>query len=94
MLDCCSVYYVGELLGALCVRKGPGIYVACQEEILKNVGDNLERRLPDLMDVAEGLLQKFTSEKRGAGDDLVSVICSHITIIIIVPSPNCHHYHQ
>ncbi|KAK2561519.1 hypothetical protein P5673_015491 [Acropora cervicornis] len=51
-----------ELLGALCVRKGPCIYVACQEEILKNVGDNLERRLPDPIDVAEGLVQKLTSE--------------------------------
>ena len=75
LLDCFlySVYSVGELLGALCVRKGPCIYVACQEEILKNVGDNLERRLPDPIDVAEGLVQKLTSEKHGAGDDLVSV---------------------
>lgn len=60
----------GELLGALCVRKGPCIFVACQEEILKNVGDNLERRLPDPIDVAEGLVQKLTSENHGAEDDL------------------------
>ena len=75
VLDCFLyfVYSIGELLGALCVRKGSCIYVACQEEILKNVGDNLERRLPDPIDVAEGLVQKLTSENHGAGDDLVSV---------------------
>ncbi|XP_068751859.1 uncharacterized protein [Montipora capricornis] len=57
----------GEVLGALCVRKGPVIFVACQEEILRNVRDNLERRLPEPEDVAEGLVHKLTSGENSAG---------------------------
>ena len=41
-------------------RKGPDVFVACQEEILKTVSDNLERKLPDPDEVAESLVHKLT----------------------------------
>ncbi|CAH3155687.1 unnamed protein product [Porites evermanni] len=50
----------GEMLGALCTRKGPDIYVACREEILKSVSDNLERKLPDSEELTGGLMHKLT----------------------------------
>ena len=47
--------------------------MACQEEILKNVRDNLERRLPEPEDVVEGLVHKLTSGENSAGMETVSV---------------------
>ncbi|XP_048580229.1 uncharacterized protein LOC116601563 isoform X2 [Nematostella vectensis] len=50
----------GELLGALCKVKGPGVYLACQEEIIRSVADNLERKLPaDEVGSNEHLMQKL-----------------------------------
>jgi len=58
----------GELLGALCTRKGPAVFVACQDEIVKSVSDNLERKILDPEEVAEGLVHKLTGEKEIAHD--------------------------
>lgn len=54
----------GEVLGALCATKGPEVYVACRDEILKNVGENLERKLPDPCEVAERLVYKLTGAEK------------------------------
>ena len=61
-------HFTGELLGALCTRKGPAVFVACQDEIVKSVSDNLERKLLDPEEVAEGLVHKLTGEKEIAHD--------------------------
>ena len=72
-LEFSHVLFKGEVLGALCARKGPVIFVECQEEILKNVRDNLHRRLPEPEDVTEGLVHKLTSGENGAGVGKVCV---------------------
>ncbi|XP_022785332.1 uncharacterized protein LOC111325729 [Stylophora pistillata] len=59
----------GEVLGALCSRKGTGVFVACRDEILRNVGENLERRLPDPEEVAEGLVHKLTGSEKETGEE-------------------------
>ncbi|RMX42240.1 hypothetical protein pdam_00011613 [Pocillopora damicornis] len=59
----------GEVLGALCSMKGTGVFVACCDEILKNVGENLERRLPDPEEVAEGLVHKLTGSEKETGEE-------------------------
>ena len=61
-------HFTGELLGALCTRKGPAVFVACQDEIVKSVSDNLERKILDPEEVAEGLVHKLTGEKEIAHD--------------------------
>ena len=61
------------MLGALCARKGPDVFVACQEEILKTVSDNLERKLPDPDEVAESLVHKLTSGEKDTTQDTVSI---------------------
>ena len=61
------------MLGALCTRKGPEVFVACQEEILKNVSDNLERKLPDPDEVAESLVHKLTGGEKETTQDTVSM---------------------
>ena len=62
----------GEVLGALCSMKGTGVFVACCDEILKNVGENLERRLPDPEEVAEGLMHKLTGSEKETGEEKVN----------------------
>lgn len=46
--------------------------MACCDEILKNVGENLERRLPDPEEVAEGLVHKLTGSEKETGDEKVN----------------------
>lgn len=50
--------------------KGTGVFVACCDEILKNVGENLERRLPE--EVAEGLVHKLTGSEKETGEEKVN----------------------
>lgn len=52
--------------------KGTGVFVACCDEILKNVGENLERRLPDPEEVAEGLVHKLTASEKETGEEKVN----------------------
>ena len=61
------------MLGALCTRKGPEVFVACREEILKNVSDNLERKILDPEEVAEGLVHKLTGGDKDTPQDAVSI---------------------
>lgn len=65
--------FTGEMLGALCTRKGPDIYVACQEEILKSVSDNLERKLPDSEVLTAGLVHKLTGEEKDTSQETVRI---------------------
>ena len=67
-----SFKITGEVLGALCSMKGTGVFVACCDEILKNVGENLERRLPDPEEVAEGLVHKLTGSEKETGEEKVN----------------------
>ena len=60
------------MLGALCATKGPEVYVACRDEILKNVGENLERKLPDPCEVAERLVYKLTGVEKDTEQETVS----------------------
>ena len=61
------------MLGALCTRKGPDIYVACREEILKSVGDNLERKLPDSEELTGGLMHKLTGGENDTSQETVRI---------------------
>ena len=61
------------MLGALCTRKGPNIYVACQEEILKSVSDNLERKLPDSKELTGGLMHKLTGGENDTSQETVRI---------------------
>ena len=61
------------MLGALCTRKGPDIYVACREEILKNVSDNLERKLPDSEELTGGLMHKLTGGENDTSQETVRI---------------------
>ena len=61
------------MLGALCTRKGPDIYVACREEILKSVSDNLERKLPDSEELIGGLMQKLTGGENDTSQETVRI---------------------
>ena len=61
----------GEVLGALCTKKGPDVYVACQEEILKSVSDNLERKIPDPEELNEGFMHKLTGGEKDVAQDIV-----------------------
>ena len=63
------------MLGALCTRKGPDVFVACREEILKNVSENLERKLPDPDEVAESLVHKLTGGEKDTTQESVSIYC-------------------
>ena len=65
--------FTGEMLGALCTRKGPDIYVACREELLKSVGDNLERKLPDSEELTAGLMHKLTGEEKDTTPETVRI---------------------
>lgn len=60
------------MLGALCATKGPDVYIACRDEILKNVGENLERKLPDPCEVAERLVYKLTGTEKDTEQETVS----------------------
>lgn len=61
------------MLGALCATKGPAVFIACRDEILKNVSENLERKLPDPCEIAEGLVYKLTGTEKDTEQDTVSV---------------------
>ena len=65
--------FTGEMLGALCTRKGPDIYVACREEILKSVSDNLERKLPDSEELSGGLMHKLTGGEHDTSQETVRI---------------------
>lgn len=62
------------MLGALCTTKGPEVFLACRDEILKNVSENLERKLPDPCEVAEGLVYKLTGAEKDTEQDTVSIL--------------------
>ena len=65
--------FTGEMLGALCTRKGPDIYVPCREEILKSVSDNLERKLPDSEELTGGLMHKLTGGENDTSQETVRI---------------------
>ena len=56
--------------------------MACCDEILKNVGENLERRLPDPEEVAEGLVHKLIGSEKETGDEKVNnlILLTHYTL--------------
>lgn len=70
----CDLITKGEVLGALCATKGPEVFLACRDEILKNVSENLERKLPDPCEVAEGLVYKLTGAEKDTEQDTVSIL--------------------
>ena len=61
------------MLGALCTRKGPDLYVACREEILKSVSDNLERKLPDSEELTGSLMHKLTGGENATSQETVRI---------------------
>ena len=69
------------MLGALCTRKGPNIYVACREEILKSVSDNLERKLPDSEELTGGLMHKLTGGENDTSQ--VTVRIQRLRMLVI-----------
>lgn len=50
------------------------MFIACRDEILKNVSENLERKLPDPCEVAEGLVYKLTGAEKDTEQDTVSIL--------------------
>ena len=48
------------------------MFVSCCDEILKIVSDNLERRLPEPEEVAEGLVHKLTGAEKDTGEEKVN----------------------
>ncbi|EDO29281.1 predicted protein, partial [Nematostella vectensis] len=69
-----------ELLGALCKVKGPGVYLACQEEIIRSVADNLERKLPaDEVGSNEHLVQKLVPSQEEVCQNSLNLILCVIT---------------
>lgn len=50
------------------------MFLACRDEILKNVSENLERKLPDPCEVAEGLVYKLTGTEKDTEQDTVSIL--------------------
>ena len=48
------------------------MYIVCRDEILKNVSENLERKLPDPCEVAEGLVYKLTGAEKDTEQESVS----------------------
>ncbi|KAJ7369805.1 hypothetical protein OS493_036321 [Desmophyllum pertusum] len=60
----------GEVLGALCTARGPEVFVACCDEILRNVSDNLERKLPDPEEMDKGLIHKLTGSEKDTTEDM------------------------
>ena len=73
--------FTGEMLGALCTRKGPDIYVACQEEILKSVSNNLERKLPDSEELTGGLMHKLTGGENDTSQETVRIQSLRMSVI-------------
>lgn len=65
---------IGEVLGALCTTKGPEVFVSCRDEILKNVSENLERKLPDPSELDQGLVYKLTGAEKDTAQDTVSIL--------------------
>ena len=50
------------------------MFIACRDGILKNVSENLERKLPDPCEVAEGLVYKLIGTEKDTEQDTVSVL--------------------
>lgn len=50
------------------------MFIACRDEILKNVSENLDRKLPDPCEVAEGLVYKLTGAEKDTEQDTVSIL--------------------
>lgn len=50
------------------------MFIACHDEILKNVSENLDRKLPDPCEVAEGLVYKLTGAEKDTEQDTVSIL--------------------
>ena len=57
------------------------MFLACRDEILKNVSENLERKLPDPCEVAERLVYKLTGTEKDTEQDTVSIsACQYLCI--------------
>ena len=50
------------------------MFVACRDEILKDVSENLERKIPDPSEVDEGLVYKLTGIEKDTAQETVSVL--------------------
>ena len=58
---------IGDLMGVLCMRDGPEVYISMQHIVLGGVQTNLDRQTDELEEEAEKL-----SEKLGATRERVS----------------------
>ena len=54
------------------------MFVACCDEILRNVSDNLERKLPDSEEMDKGLIHKLTGSEKDITEDMVSIFESKV----------------
>ena len=77
------------MLGALCTRKGPDIYVACREEILKSVSDNLERKLPDSEELTGGLMHKLTGGENDTSQETVRIQRLRMFVVDLLSVTRC-----